>query len=372
MDILERFSIYVCGLDGDGRIISGETGLWHRLGVEVPSFPVAGADLLDELVGLEGRILDIARSGAGGLSIPGIRREACFLDLFVLPVGELGSVPGIGDRAKAVLVVRDCSEAMRAQQSLMQQRNEIDLLRRDIERRNAKLAELMEIVRGHNHDLATEVRARTEEIRASRLSVISRLARVAEYRDTETGGHIYRIGRSCVLVGRALGMDDEDCEDLFHASLLHDVGKVGIPDSILLKPGPLDPGEVAAMRSHTVIGSDILSGDDSRLFRKAREVARFHHERWDGRGYPEALRGEAIPLSARICAIVDVFDALLSARPYKEPWPLEKALGLVRAETGASFEPRIVEAFLGMSDDIVKLRESSLESSAIEDLQDIL
>jgi putative two-component system response regulator len=210
------------------------------------------------------------------------------------------------------------------------------------------------------------VRLKTKDLRQSRLSIIGKLARVAEFRDKETGGHIYRIGRSSVLVGRSYGLSSEACENIFHASLLHDVGKVGIPDSILLKPGPLTAEERAIMQTHAIIGSDILGGEEGKLLKSAMEVARFHHERWDGRGYPEARSGESIPIVARICSIVDVFDALLSKRPYKDAWSAEEALAFIRKESGSAFDPLVVKAFLDVSADIVKLRLGSLETEGLE------
>lgn len=362
VDILERFAIYGCGLDAEGRLLSGESGFWRRLGIEQPEEPTPASDLFDELVGREEDIRRIARSGEGEISIPGIRRDSGFLDFYVLPCDEGADSGG----KRAVLVIKDSSDAMRAQQAVLQQRNEITLLKRDLDKRNGELKELMETVRTQNHELSNKVRLKTKDLRQSRLSIIAKLARVAEFRDKETGGHIYRIGRSSVLVGRSYGLSDEACETIFHASLLHDVGKVGIPDSILLKPGALSADERAIMQTHTIIGSDILGGEEGKLLKSAMEVARFHHERWDGRGYPEARSGESIPIVARICSIVDVFDALLSKRPYKEPWPADQALELIRKESGCAFDPRVLEAFLEVEPDIVKLRLDSFEAEGLE------
>jgi HD-GYP domain-containing protein (c-di-GMP phosphodiesterase class II) len=356
MDILERFAIHRCDLDAEGRLLPGEPGFWRLLGLAPPSRPLPAAEVLDELVGREEDVRNIAGGGEGEICIPGIRRGMSYFDLYLIPAGH----------GAAAIVLKDCSDAMRAQQVLLQQRNEIDLLKRDIDKRNVRLKELMETVREQNHDLTMKVRLKTKDLRQSRLSVIARLARVAEFRDKETGGHIYRIGRSSVLVGRRCGLSTEDCEELFHASLLHDVGKVGIPDSILLKPGPLSPEERSVMQTHTLIGAELLAGDESRLLKNARDVARFHHERWDGTGYPEARAAEAIPLVARICAIVDVFDALLSQRPYKEAWSPERALDLIRREAGSSFDPSVAASFFEVAPDIVKLRQDASEPEGIE------
>jgi len=180
---------------------------------------------------------------------------------------------------------------------------------------------------------------------------------VAEFRDTDTGRHTFRIGQASVMIGRELGLPEDRCEQLYYASLLHDIGKIGIPDSILLKPGRLDESETRVMQGHTRIGAEILDRKDHSLFDTAKRVALYHHERWDGSGYPEGLAGEAIPLVGRICAVADVFDALLSKRPYKEPWPLDEALGEIAARGGTQFDPTIVAAFMRVADAIASLHD---------------
>jgi putative two-component system response regulator len=156
----------------------------------------------------------------------------------------------------------------------------------------------------------------------------------------------------CERVGLALGMTPSEAETLRNASLLHDVGKIGVPDAILLQAGDLSADDRELMRRHTAVGGAILAGSSSPVMRMAEEIARTHHERWDGSGYPEGLVGDAIPLPGRICAVCDVFDALLSDRPYKEPWPLAEALGELRRERGRHFDPAVVDAFLSVVDDL--------------------
>ena len=215
-----------------------------------------------------------------------------------------------------------------------------------------RVRNLLEVHLAHRmiHDrkrvLEDMVLARTAELRDSRLQVVQRLGRAAEYRDNETGNHILRMSHSAVLLARRLGCDEEQCELLLHASPMHDIGKIGIPDHILLKPGKLTAEEWEIMKTHTTIGASILEGDDSELLRCAREIALSHHEKWDGSGYPHGLAGEDIPLSGRIVALADVFDALTSERPYKKPWPVEEAVAYIREQSGRHFEPRIVEHFL--------------------------
>jgi CHASE2 domain-containing sensor protein len=203
-----------------------------------------------------------------------------------------------------------------------------------------------------NEVLEAAVLERTSELRATQLEVIHRLAQATESRDEETGLHLERISRLCERLGRALGMSPSQAETLRNASLLHDVGKIGVPDAILTKHGTLTPEDWDVMRRHTIVGSEILAGSHSPVVRMAEEIARTHHERWDGSGYPAGLSGEEIPLAGRICAVCDVFDALLSGRPYKQPWPLPDAIGHLRRERGRQFDPAVVDAFMGVVGDL--------------------
>jgi CHASE2 domain-containing sensor protein len=203
-----------------------------------------------------------------------------------------------------------------------------------------------------NEALEEAVRERTAELRETQLEIINRLAGVTESRDEETGLHLERIGRLCEQLALALGMTPAQAETVRHASLLHDVGKVAVPDAILTKPGPLTDEEWVVMRGHAAAGAAMLAGSRAPVMRMAEEIALSHHERWDGTGYPASLAGEAIPLTARICAVCDVFDALRSRRPYKEPWPLQDALDELARERGRHFDPIVLDAFLAMVDDL--------------------
>jgi len=199
-----------------------------------------------------------------------------------------------------------------------------------------------------NEVLEDRVAERTEEVRATQLELISRLGRAAERRDTDTGEHIERMSHLCARVAQAMGMSVEESEVLQHAAAMHDIGKIGIPDRVLLKEGALNAEEWEVMRSHTVIGADVLANSPSPLLQMAETIARTHHERWDGTGYPAGLAGEDIPLVGRICAIGDAFDALTSRRPYKEPWPIADALQELRAQRGRHFDPAVVDAFFAL------------------------
>jgi CHASE2 domain-containing sensor protein len=195
-------------------------------------------------------------------------------------------------------------------------------------------------------ELEERVRERTAELRETQLEIVQRLAQAADSRDEETGVHIDRIGRLCEQLALAIGMDPHDAELLRHASAMHDVGKIGIPDRVLLKPAKLDADEWELMKTHTTLGAQILSGSRSELLQLAEEIALTHHERWDGSGYPAGLAGEQIPLEGRICAVCDVYDALVSERPYKRAWSREDALAEIRRGAGSHFDPRLAEAFL--------------------------
>ena len=201
------------------------------------------------------------------------------------------------------------------------------------------------------------VHERTKEIRETQLKIIERLGAAGEYRDEETGMHVMRMSHSSQKLALAAGLDAATAETILYATPMHDIGKIGISDTILLKPSRLDPDERKIMETHAAIGGKIIGEHKAEVLAMARNVALFHHEKWDGSGYPHGIKGEAIPIEARIAAICDVFDALTSARPYKEAWPLDKAVGLIKEQAGKHFDPRLVEMFLGIVPDIVVLRE---------------
>jgi len=196
-----------------------------------------------------------------------------------------------------------------------------------------------------NKILDRKVKERTRELNETRLEVIRRLGRAAEFRDNETGYHIIRMSKYSQIIASTYGLSDTIAELILNASPMHDIGKIGIPDQILLKPGKLDKREWEIMKTHAAIGADILSGHDSQLMLMAREIAQNHHEKFDGSGYPNGLRGDEIPISARIAALSDVFDALASDRPYKKAWPVEDAVAEIRKCSGNHFDPQLVQAF---------------------------
>jgi response regulator RpfG family c-di-GMP phosphodiesterase len=185
--------------------------------------------------------------------------------------------------------------------------------------------------------------------------LVMRLSKAAEFRDPETGAHIERMARFSRLIAKRLGMNHDEAERLEMAAPMHDVGKVGIPDMILLKPGRLTESEFAIMKQHAHLGWEILKNSPSRLVRLAAEIARSHHEKYDGSGYPAGLAGEDIPLVGRIVAVADVYDALTSTRPYKQPWSMDQAVAFLQEHSGGHFDPRCVDAFLAEMDQVQKI-----------------
>ncbi|WP_330960189.1 HD domain-containing phosphohydrolase [Photobacterium sp. 53610] len=198
---------------------------------------------------------------------------------------------------------------------------------------------------------------RVEELKSTRLSVVQMLGKAAEYKDNETGHHVIRMSHYVHSIALAAGFSASWSETLLHAAPMHDIGKIGIPEHILNKPGKLTPEEWAVMKDHTVIGAEILEDDGSELMQIARNIAIYHHEKWDGSGYPHGLKGEAIPVEARITAIADVFDALTSERPYKTAWSVEDASDYIRENSGIHFDPQLVDAFFSCLPDLLHTKD---------------
>jgi putative two-component system response regulator len=197
-----------------------------------------------------------------------------------------------------------------------------------------------------NQGLEARVTERTHELENSRLEALDHLAKVAEFHDDETGEHTKRVGLISAEIGMRMALPEEDVKLIRMAAPLHDIGKIGIAQAILKKPGKLEAEEFDLVKRHTMIGGDILANSRSPVLRLAREIALFHHERWDGSGYCSGLKGDQIPLAARIVAIADVFDALTHERPYKPAWPIDKALSEILSQRGKQFDPEVVDAFM--------------------------
>ncbi|MBQ0133175.1 MAG: two-component system response regulator [Comamonas sp.] len=213
---------------------------------------------------------------------------------------------------------------------------------------------------------------RADVLHASRLQIVQRLGRAAEYKDNETGMHVLRMSHYSQALALAIGCSPEWADDLLHAAPMHDVGKIGIPDAVLLKPGPLDDGEWTVMRQHPAIGAEIIGEHDSGILQLARSIALTHHEKWDGSGYPLGLQGEAIPLAARIVAIADVLDALTSVRPYKKAWSMDEAFAHIAAQAGTHFDPALVPVFVSLRPQIEAISQRWRDDVPVPEMADSL
>jgi putative two-component system response regulator len=272
----------------------------------------------------------------------------------IIPIVMVTALREVEDRVKALEVGAD------------------DFLSKPVERieLRARVQSLLKVkayndhMRDYQKELEAEVARRTEQlrqafeqIRAASLDTIYRLSRAAEYKDEDTGAHIQRMSNYSAAVARQMGQDEATVEAILYAAPMHDIGKIGIPDHILLKPGKLDPDEWEIMKQHTVIGARILERADAEFIKLAEVIACTHHEKWDGSGYPNGLSGAEIPLAGRVTAIADVFDALMSKRPYKEPFSLEKSLAIIREGRGSHFDPDVVDAFFAVQDEILSIKQ---------------
>lgn len=216
----------------------------------------------------------------------------------------------------------------------------------------------------HRQILKEEVAKKTKELqlsnlrlRKSNLETIYRLTRAAEYKDHDTATHIQRMSHYSEAIARKMKFKSEIIDNIVSAAPMHDIGKIGTPDNILLKPGKLEPEEWAIMKKHAQIGADILEGSDSKLLKMGHIIAKTHHEKWDGSGYPNCLKGEEIPIIGRIVALADVFDALTSKRPYKDAYSIDKSLSIIKESRGSHFDPEVVDVFLSITDEILKIKE---------------
>ena len=224
--------------------------------------------------------------------------------------------------------------------------------RKDLENTNLQLIK-------YGRDLSSSIlklKTANQELSEAYLDTIHRLVIAAEYKDEDTASHIVRIGSYSAMIAKKLGMPDKKAINILYAAPMHDIGKIGIPDNILFKPGKLTDEEFEIMKKHTVIEAKILSNSKSAIIKLGEEIALTHHERWDGKGYPNQLSGKHIPLAGRVVAIADVFDALMSKRPYKEASTLEVTLDIMQKERGKHFDPDILDIFMKNIDEILKIR----------------
>ncbi len=216
-----------------------------------------------------------------------------------------------------------------------------------------------------NLELEMKVRQRTEQLRSTQFEIIRRLGLAGEFKDNETGLHVIRMSNYSMIIGIGLGMQSDEANLLLNTAPMHDIGKIGIPDSVLLKPGKLDKKEWEIMKLHPAYGAKIVGDHESPLLKLARTVALTHHEKWDGSGYPKGLKGEEIPLCGRVVAVADVFDALTTKRPYKDAWSIERSIDLIESEKGKHFDPEVVKSFMGNITEILKIKEKHAEKEYV-------
>lgn len=206
-------------------------------------------------------------------------------------------------------------------------------------------------------NLEIEIKEKTKELYETRLEIIHKLSKAAEYRDDATGHHIERVSRYSYTIAKEYGLEEKECETLLNASPMHDIGKIGIPDDILKKTAKLTVEEFDIIKRHSIIGAEIIGHTDNELIHIAKIIALEHHEKWNGKGYPKGLKGEEINLYARITSVADVFDALLSKRPYKEPWDANDTIEWIKKQSGEDFDPKVVDAFVRAIPELLKIEK---------------
>lgn len=221
-----------------------------------------------------------------------------------------------------------------------------------------KLHEQQSIIQDRADWLARQVEVATQQIASRERETLLRLAKAGEYRDEETGNHVIRMAKYSRQIAEALGLSEKECDEIEYAAPMHDIGKIGIQDAILLKPGKFDQDEWVTMKQHTLIGHSILSNSQSRYIQTGSIIALNHHERFDGAGYPNGISGKDIPLVARIVAVADVYDALVSSRPYKKGWDVKDAQDYLHKQAGSQFDPICIEAFFERLDKITNIQKN--------------
>jgi putative two-component system response regulator len=285
------------------------------------------------------------------------RPHLLLLDLSMPPpdgfevMKQLAERYAAGQRFPVLVLTADASAATR-ERALSSGAN--DFLTKPFDRTEVRLR-VQNLLRTHllqrqlasrNELLEQSVRERTRELDDARREILARLALAGEYRDDATHQHAQRVGRTAALLAQEIGLPEDDVELMRRAAPLHDIGKIGISDAVLLKPGPLTDDEFDHIKTHTTIGADLLADSAIPILQAAHVIALTHHERWDGSGYPNGLRGAEIPRHGRIVAVADVFDALTHERPYKRAWPIDQALAEMSSQRGRHFDPDIIDVFV--------------------------
>ena len=312
-----------------------------------------GEEALEKLYGnqIDLILLDIMMPGMDGFEVIRRVREDNLHQL--LPIILVTALRGTEDRVKGIEA--GCDDF------ISKPVDKIELLARV--RALLKVKAYYDLMSNYQKELEIEVNMRTQElknafesIKAASLETIHRLSAASEYKDEDTGAHIKRMSRYAIAVARRMGLNEDIIEKILYAAPMHDLGKIGIPDMILLKPGKLDPLEWEIMKQHTLIGGEILKASDSEFIKLGESIARSHHEKWDGSGYPDGLKGIEISITNRITTIADVFDALTSKRSYKEPFSMQKSLTIIHEGRGSYFDPDVVDAFFAIQDEILTIK----------------
>ncbi len=301
--------------------------------------------------GIDLVLLDVMMTGINGFEVTSRIRESEIGR--ILPIVLVTSLHEKQDRVKGIEA--GCDDF------ITKPVDKIELLARV--RSLLKVKAYNDLLFNYRKDLEIEVKERTHDlgealkkVKLSSLDTIYRLSVASEYKDEDTGFHIKRMSLYSAAIARRLGLGKNIVDTILYASPMHDVGKIGIPDRILMKPGKLDEDEWVVMKKHTTFGANILKGSDAEFIVLGESIALNHHEKWDGTGYPNGIAGEVIPIAARITAVADVFDALTTRRPYKEPFSIDKSIGIIIEERGTHFDPAVVHAFIAIKDEIVDIK----------------
>lgn len=350
-------------VDDDEKIRELHARLASTLGYETET-AADGVEALAKLVlGIDLVLLDIQMPNLDGFEVARRIRERP--EHAFLPIVMVSALDGKGEHRRAFeLGINDfISKPIDLDELRLRSHWLLDLKKAHdrLTRRGKELEQSVERRTAELRDALEEMSRAQRETYDAHLDTIRRLTVASDLKDHVTGGHISRIGLYARVVAEATDMSPGDVETVRHAAPMHDVGKLGIPDQILLKPGRLDAAEWDVMRTHTTLGADLLAGSGSEVLQMGERIARSHHERWDGSGYPEGRAGEEIPIEARICSIVDFFDATTMDRPYRKAIPMDEVLGMMREGEGTHFDPDLLGLFFDHLDDLREIRETYVE-----------
>lgn len=349
-------------VDDDAQVRASHARLAASLGYRTET-AADGVEALAKLaLGVDLVLLDGQMPNMDGFEVA--RRIRATPGFEFLPIIMVTGLEGTDERRRALAVgINDFIQKPIDRDVLHLRSHWLLDLKRAHDRLNEHKANLERVVETRTaalRDALEEMTKARRQIYEAHLDTIRRLTIAAEFKDEVTARHIERIGLYSSVLGEALDMSPGEVETVRHAAPLHDVGKLGIPDHVLLKPGKLDDAEWVIMRTHTTLGSEILAGSDSSVIQMGQTIARSHHERWNGTGYPERLSGTDIPLEARICAVVDYFDALTMDRPYRRALETDVVLGMMREESGQHFDPDVLDVFFDNLPKITEIRADYL------------